>query len=322
MTSKIRILFVLLFLTLSNSTSFGQSYKNELGIMSDNDYYVDSEKDRYYSEGAFTYFRHALRQENLDPRLNKKIIDFELGHKIYTPYSSHAPDPKSHDRPFAGYAYASGSMGFFFTNQSILKARIQLGILGPKALGKEVQSTFHKDVLKAYYTVEGWEYQVKNEVGLNVDLAYQRLFYQFDNHLLDLSGTSSVQLGNTFSGANAGLLIRFGKLNAFYESSYANSRIKNKPGDKSRTPLEFYVFTKPQVNFVAYNATIQGGLFRSNKGPITFGIKNLVYAQQIGLNFAWWRLSAKAIVTLKSKEVESNAKAYNYGSGVIAYHFN
>jgi len=290
--------------------------------MTDNDYYIDSQKDRYYTDGAFAYFRHALKQENLNPKLEKKILDFELGHKIYSPFSSHAPDPKTHDRPFAGYAYASGAMGFFYKNESILKARVQLGILGPSALGEEVQAAFHRDVLKAYYAVEGWDYQVKNEIGLNFDVSYQRLFCHLGNRLLDISGTSSVQLGNTFSGANAGLLFRIGKLNRLYESSSANSRIKNKQGDNRRTPFEAYVFTLPQLNLALYDATIQGGLFRADKGPITFGIKNWVYSQQIGLNLAWWRFSAKAIVTLKTKEVESDAKAYNYASGILAYHFN
>ena len=55
---------------------------------------------------------------------------------------------------------------------------------------------------------------------------------------------------------------------------------------------------------------------------VTFGIKNWVYSQQIGLNAAWKRLSAKAIVTLKTKEVKSNATGYQYASGILAYHFN
>ncbi|RYG18119.1 MAG: lipid A deacylase LpxR family protein [Chitinophagaceae bacterium] len=322
MNSKTLAASTLLALLLWCSISYGQTYKNEVGIMSDNDYYVNSQNDRYYTEGAFAYFRHALRQEHLAPRLEKKILDIELGQRIYSPFNSHAPDPKTHDRPFAGYAYASGAMGFFYKNESVLKAKVQLGILGPNALGEKVQTTFHKDILKAYYTVEGWDYQVKNEIGLNFDLSYQHLFYRLRNRILDISGTSSVQLGNTFSGANAGLLLRLGKINSFYESSSANSRIKNNQMDNKRTPFEVFLFTTPQLNVALYDATVQGGLFRTDKGPITFGIKNWVYSQQIGLNMAWWRLSAKAIVTLKTKEVQSDAKAYNYASGILSYHFN
>ncbi len=313
---------VIACLLLTTDICKGQSYKNEIGFTTDNDFYIAFKQDRYYTEGTFAYFRHALKQENLKPTIEKKIVDLELGQKIYNPFWSHAPDPKQHDRPFAGYAYAGAAMGWFYKNESIIRASAQLGILGPAALGKQTQTFFHKEVLKAYYTVDGWDYQVKNELGLNFDLSYQHLFYHSTNRLIDVSGTSAVQIGNTFSGANAGVLIRFGKLNPFYESSYANSRIKNKQGDNRKTPLELFLFTKPQLNFAAYDGTIQGGLFRSDKGPVTFGIKHWVYSQQIGLNFAWKRLSSKVIVILKTKEVESNAKAYHYGSGTFAYHFN
>jgi len=290
--------------------------------MSDNDLYIAFNQDRYYTNGTFAYFRHALKQENLNAKFEKKILDLEVGQRIYNSYFSHLPNPKTHDRPFAGYAYGSASMGWFYKNESILKATAQLGILGPSALGEEVQSFYHEKILNTYYTVEGWDYQVKNEVALNLDLSYQHLFFHTSNRLLDISGSSAVLLGNTFSGANAGLLFRFGNMNAFYESSYANSRLKNKKGDNRRTDLEVFIFTKPQLNFAAYDATIQGGLFRSDKGPVTFGIKNWVYSQQIGFNFAWGRLSSKIIVTLKTKEVESAAKAYHYASGAFAYHFN
>lgn len=325
MRSKIKNLtfaFTIVGFILMANVGYAQSYKNEVGFITDNDYYISSKHDRYYTEGSFVYYRHALKQENIHPKIEKKIIDFEMGQKLYNSYWSHVPDPNMHDRPFAGYAYASAAMSWLYKSESVLKASAQLGMLGPSAMGKETQTFFHKEVLKAYYTVEGWQYQVKNELGLNLDLSYQHLFYHSKNRLIDISGTSALQLGNTFSGANAGLIIRFGKMNRFYESSSVNSRIKNKSGDTQKTPLEIFLFTKPQLNFAAYDGTIQGGLFRADKGPVTFGIKHWVYVQQIGLNFAWKRFSSKAIVTLKTKEVQSNAKAYQYASGTFAYHFN
>lgn len=287
--------------------------------MIDNDYYIAFHQDRYYTSGIFAYYRHALKQEGLNPTVEKNIVDFEVGQKIYNPYWSHVPDVKMQDRPFAGYLYGAAAMSWFFKNESILKISTQLGVLGPSSLAKEVQTGFHR-YIKSYYTVEGWDYQVKDEVAMNFEVSYQSLFYHTPNRLLDVSGSTAVLIGNTFSGANAGVLFRFGNMNPFYESSYANSRIKNKQGDNRKTDLEFFLFTKPQLNFAAYDGTIQGGLFRTDKGPVTFGIRHWVYSQQIGFNFAWKRLSAKYIVTLKTKEVKGSAKAYQYGSVILAYH--
>jgi hypothetical protein len=305
---------------LSSKICFGQSYKNEIGAMAENDVYIAYLQDRYYTNGFFAYYRHALKQENLKPKIEKKIIDFEIGQKIYNPYSAHAPDLKLQDRPFAGYLYGSAAMGWFYKNEVILKASAQVGIIGPHAFGEEMQTAFHK--LIGTYTVEGWEYQVKDELALNLNLSYQRLFYHTANRKIDLSGASSLLLGNTFSGANVGILIRFGNMNPFYESSYANSRIKNKQGNIRKTDREFFFFTQPQLNFAAYDATIQGGLFNKDKGPLTFGIKHWVYSQQIGVNFASKRWNSKFIVTLKTKEIDGPARAYHYGTAVLAYSFN
>ncbi|SFG65988.1 lipid A deacylase LpxR family protein [Pedobacter insulae] len=312
-------LFFIVFM-LSSKISYSQSYKNEIGAMAENDVYIAYLQDRYYTNGFFAYYRHALEQENLKPRLEKKIVDLEIGQKIYNPYSAHAPDVKLHDRPFAGYLYGSAAMGWFYKSEAILKASAQIGIIGPHAFGEEMQTAFHK--LIGTYTVQGWEYQVKDELALNLNFSYQQPVYHTVNQKLDFSGTSSVLLGNTFSGANIGLLIRFGNMNPFYESSYANSRIKNKQGDNRKTDREFFFFTKPQVNFVAYDATIQGGLFNADKGPVTFGIKHWVYSQELGINFASKRWNSKFIVTLKTQEIDGSAKAYHYGSAILAYSFN
>lgn len=315
-------LFVLsISLIFCSIKTHAQAYKNEVGFMLDNDFYIAFQQDRYYTTGTFGYFRHALRQDSLNPKFEKKILEIEAGQKIYNAFWSHAPDVTTHDRPFAGYLYGSAGLSWFYKSESILKANAQVGVLGPNSLAKEIQTGFHK-LINTYWSVEGWDYQVKDEVALNLDLSYQFLLYRTTNKLFDFSASSGVLLGNTFSGANAGLLVRFGNFNPFYDSSYANSRIKNKTGDTKKSDLEFFLFTKPQLNFAAYDATIQGGLFRKDKGPVTFGIKNWVYSQQIGLNFAFNRLTAKYIVTLKTKEVESTASAYHYGSFAFAYQFN
>ncbi|RZK43610.1 MAG: lipid A deacylase LpxR family protein [Pedobacter sp.] len=314
-------ILLILVLTATSFSSHSQSYKNEIGFMTDNDFYIAFKQDRYYTTGTFAYFRRALNQENVDPKFEKKILDLEIGQKIYNAFWSHAPDVTTHDRPFAGYLYGGAGLSWFNKDESILKASAQLGILGPGAMGEEVQSSFHK-LINAYYSVEGWDYQVKNEIALNLDFSYQRLLFSTKNRLVDVSGSTNVLLGNTFSGANAGVLIRFGKMNSFFESSYSNSRLKNNQGDNRKPDFELFLFTKPQVNFAAYDATIQGGLFRSDKGPVTFGIKNWVYSQQIGFNLAIDRLTTKFIVTLKTNEVESAAKNYHYGSIVFTYSLN
>ena len=54
-------------------------------------------------------------------KASKKIIEFQLGHQIYTPFKSTVINKKSHDRPFAGYLYGSLGIIRVFKNKTVLK---------------------------------------------------------------------------------------------------------------------------------------------------------------------------------------------------------
>lgn len=311
---------LILFLIFSTGMhAYGQTYRNEIGAMTDNDVYIAYMQDRYYTNGIFGYYRHALDQDKLKGRIEKKVMEFEAGQKIYNPFSANAGDVSLHDRPFTAYLYGGVAMNIYYQNEDILKISAQVGILGAGALGEQTQTIFHN--VLGMYPVNGWEYQLNNEAAINTEVAYTHLFYRTTNGRLDISGASGALIGNTFTGANAGIVIRLGNFNQFHQSSYANSRVVNKTGAKTKVKNELFFFTKPQLNYAAYDATIEGGLFIKDKGPVTFGLKNLVYSQQLGVNFAAARWSSKFIVTLKSKELEGNAKAYHYGSIVLTYSY-
>ena len=317
-SNKLKALIFFVFI-LPSLAVFSQTYQNEVGAMTDNDVYIAYMQDRYYTNGIFAYHRHALDQDKMTGRLEKKTVEFEAGQKIFNPYSANAPDASLHDRPFTAYLYGGMALNLFYKKEDILRLSAQLGIIGPGALGEQTQTIFHN--VLGMYPVHGWEYQLNNEAAVNMELAYQHLFYRTKNGHFDISGASGILLGNTFSGANIGAVLRTGNINPFTQSSYANSRIVHKKGAREKVKNELYFFTKPQFNYVLYDATIEGGLFIRDKGPITFGIRNYVYSQQLGVNFAAARWSSKFIVTLKSRESDGNAKAYHYGSIVLTYSY-
>ena len=58
------LIFISLFLTLSNAIySQEKNYNDEFGFRSDNDSYLALGQDRYYTNGLFISFRHALKQD-------------------------------------------------------------------------------------------------------------------------------------------------------------------------------------------------------------------------------------------------------------------
>ena len=105
-------------------------------------------------------------------------------------------------------------------------------------------------------------------------------------------------------------------MNALNATAYNRSNLSD-----ATSTNEFFFFAKPQLDWVAYDASISGGLFRKDKGPITFNSKPWVLSQEFGLVFAQKRWSAQLSYTFKTHEINSPAKAHQFGSISTYYLF-
>ena len=305
-----------LFLFISPLQGFSQNFKNEFGFRSDNDSFLGYGQDRYYTNGLFISFRHALNQKNLKETIAKKLWEVEAGQYMYNPLTGMISQKSQVDRPFAAYLYAGGKLTWFLKDEQIFEAALNVGTIGPNALGEDVQKGLHNAI--GFYPIKGWEYQVGNEIGFNASLRYSRLLTRAQHN--DLSLSSYVNAGNTFSGVGAGVLYRTGRLNKLYNSVSTNSRISNSLND-TLPAKELFFFTRPLLNFVAYDATIQGGLFSDNTEEVIFKPNRLIYSQEFGINYAVKRWTLNFSVTFKSRDVKTQDKPHQYGSAMIYYRF-
>lgn len=315
-TNRFLLLTSLLFLS---SFVKAQTYKNEIGLKSDNDSYLGQGSDRYYTNGLFFNFRHATDQQKLKEGLEKKTYEIAVGQKMFNPYSGYAPDPLRQDRPFAGYLYIEGAMNLFYSNESILKTSAQIGTTGPNSLAEDGQKLLHDTF--GFYDIEGWNYQIKNELAVNLAAQYTKLLTRTADNNFDFSFEGYANLGTTFSGAGAGILFRAGNINQLFNSAYTNAVVGNNAKTKAVVKREFFFYAKPQLNVIAYDATIQGSLFNNNS-PVTFDQKPVVFAQQLGIDYSSQRFTGDFGVIFKTKELKSSARAHQYGSISMAYRFN
>lgn len=112
----------------------------------------------------------AARLPFIDIERTKLRQGLALSHAIFTPddISRSVPDPD--DRPYAGWLYLSGTVVATDENiQDILQ--LNLGVVGPAALGEFVQDNWH-DLINVAQP-KGWDYQLRNEPG--VELIAQRM---------------------------------------------------------------------------------------------------------------------------------------------------
>lgn len=315
------VVLMLLIIRQSTSQDLPKTFKHEFGFRSDNDSYLAQGQDRYYTNGLFLNFRTAIDQSKLkNNKLNKVIWELEAGQKMYNPQSGNIIDIAYVDRPFAAYLYAGAAINFLYNSENNLKLSVQAGTIGPSAKGKEAQELLHSAI--GFYEIKGWEWQVKNEAGFNTSIEYNRFLSRPETGRTDFTLNSYVNIGNTFAGAGAGIMFRAGAINQLFNSASSQSTVSNNSNSEPEKGKEFFFYAKPMLHFVAYDATIQGGLFREDKGPVVFDTKPLVFSQQAGVIYSKNRWTADLSVLLKSREVKSIAKPHQYGSFALFYRFD
>lgn len=317
MTKKVSLLLILTLSACILKTSGQGSFKNEFGFKSENDAYLFYGQDRYYTNGLMLYFRHATDQNKLGEKLEKFIYEISAGQKMFNPQGGNVPNLSFHDRPFAGYLYAGGSANFFYKKESILKTSIELGTVGPRSLGEDAQKLLHRMV--GFYDINGWEYQIKNRLAANFSLQYTKLIKRSKQDRIDFSFEGYANVGTTFTGAGAGILMRTGNINQLFQTAYTNSTIGTRLKSAKLVTSETFFYAKPQLNYVAVDGTVEGKLMNTDK---SFEVKPIVFAQQLGLNYSTQRFTFDFGLLFKTKEVKEIVKAHQYGTISMFYRFN
>lgn len=295
------------------------NFKNEFGFRSDNDSYLAQGSDMYYTNGLYIHFRHATNQEHLKQSLEKKIFEISAGQKIFNPRSGYSPDPDRQDRPFAGYLYAGAAMSWYSKKESVFKMAVELGTTGPNSLAQGGQELLHNTI--GFYELAGWEYQIKNENSINLSAQYTKLISRSEDNTTDLSFEGYANAGTIFNAVGAGFLFRLGRINQLFNSGATNSVISNQQKTKSYMPRELFFYTRPQLNYIIYDATVQGSMF-NNDSPVTFGIQPIVFEQKLGLNYSSPRFTFDFGVYLRTKEVRSKAPGHQFGAISMYYRFD
>lgn len=322
--SLLKFIFIAIFFINVYSAS-AQSHKNynyELGFKSDNDAYLATKQDRYYTNGIFFYLRKALKNNTIKDSSNllKKIWSFNAGQKMFNARSGKIKSVINIDRPITAYLYGSTALQWHYKNESFLKTEIQVGIIGPAANGKEVQEFIHNTF--GFYKIDGWQFQLNNAFGINLQTDYLSLLYRSKNKQTDFALPLKINIGNTFSGASAGLLFRTGNINPFYHSYATESLVSASALSDKIKDQEFYFYAKPSINLVLYDATIKGGMFNTHTNEVVYKPIPWVFSQEVGASYSKKRLSFNVSYIFNTREIKSTATSHKYGSISMFYRFN
>jgi lipid A 3-O-deacylase len=256
----------------------------------DNDTLLLDRNDGFYTSGLRYTQTHTLRDGG-----GTTVFGWRFGQELYTASDIKlAPEfvmPPNH--PYAGWLYGGFFREIRRPEGTHTRVGIDIGCLGPCAGGEWTQTQFHRILNQPL--PRGWSKQVKNEAGvvLHGEIAPVRWA---PSTLIDMTPVLNARVGNIFTDAGAGLLVRAGQLNPL----------------PSRSALHVYLQT--EVRAVGYNATLQGGYF-SKGNPHTVDPKRIVGNAQAGIAWNYGPFAATLAIVRRGNEIRDlpdSVGAQNY----------
>jgi lipid A 3-O-deacylase len=265
----------------------GNGSRGSFNFLFENDIFGAQGSDRHYTQGlrlswltpeerVWNWVRSGARKLPFYPRGGRLRATYSAGQNLYTPEDIRTSDLVVDDRPYAAWLYLAAGL-VADTGRSLDLVEFSLGVVGPSALGEELQSWFH--ALIASPDPQGWHHQLHDE--LTVQLFYERKWRKLwapawlDGIGLETEVTPHVgaALGNVFVQAATGGTLRFGN---DLPADYGAPRIRpSLPGSEFFVPatrFSAYAFAGLEVRGVAHNIFLDGNTFGSShsveKNPI------------------------------------------------------
>jgi hypothetical protein len=205
-----------------------------------------------------------------------------LGQTIYTPSNTQATNPAPRDRPYAGWLYGAFTVSSE-SPTSYAAFEIALGVVGPSALGEQVQNGFHD--LISDNPARGWDYQLKDEPGVLISVERKwrynlSLFGDPHGLAFGVIPTLGANLGNVNTAAQAGLLVRFGQdLLADFGPPRIRPALAGSSFFEPTRPFSWYLFAGANGSAVAQDIFLDGNTWRDSRsvdrnvwvGEVVFG---------------------------------------------------
>jgi lipid A 3-O-deacylase len=205
-----------------------------------------------------------------------------VGQNMYTPTRIAVAAPQPFDRPWAAWLYIGG-VAQSVTGNRLQTVEFDLGMIGPAALGKEVQTAWHEAV--GADRPLGWHNQLRNEPGLMLTyLEKWRYGYANGVEVVPHFGAS---IGNVMTLARAGGIVRAGSnMSGFGPDTIEPGgamlqRVRLQDAHSQDDRREWYVFAGADARAVAYNVFLDGTMFRS--GP-SVDRRDFVYDLKAGFS--------------------------------------
>lgn len=248
-------------------------------------------------------------------------VYYSLGHNLYTPRNILASVPDPQDRPYAAFLYGAVGTSTVVDNH-IDSMELILGVVGPMALGEEIQKFVHEQINSD--NPSGWDYQLGNEPGVMVST--QRLWPEiytakFGTLHFRTSPYVGTTLGNVYTYANTG--VSFQLVPEKYKWQDLPPRVRPAmPGSGyflvPEDTFSWSIFAGVEGRAVARNIFLDGNTFRDSP---SVDKKYFVGDANAGIAFTYGRAQITYTVNWRSEEFRGQDGADIFGAIGVGYRF-
>ena len=228
--------------------------KGQINIVFDND--IFDNRDYYYTNGfridlIAPFVSHSPIKHILigSKKAQIEFNGFSLRQNIYTPTNPDVEEILVGDRPFSAYLTIGQFREVYDLRRKIhIKSELNIGVIGSVSMGGQVQAQIHE------IEPVGWPNQIRNDIIIDYHLEYHKGI--ISSPLVEFNAMGKANVGTLYNKIGGGLNMRLGHFMPVYQGPLSVFEFIN-PGAR----LQFWFFLKGEVNVIAYDATLQGGLF-------------------------------------------------------------
>ncbi|MEO9869112.1 lipid A-modifier LpxR family protein [Ekhidna sp.] len=277
----------------------------ELQVENENDAYtLNLSRDQYYSQGLAIRYRVLTDSTKWKSGTTKVIRSYDLNHRIYSPRHLFWENVEDMDRPYAGQLALAASNEYYYSKQSYLKLKLELGWMGPALRTGDLQFNWHKTF--GMQLPLGWRYEINNAPIINAYGTYASTLATSKS--IDLISESNLAFGTTFTHARQEFMMRLGNIRTIDYSTQYNGVLgieNDGPGQH-----EFYFFISPGLEYAAYNATIEGNLI-GEESIYTETREPWIFQMRAGVMASWTKFDFALLYYRRTKET-TEARFHKY----------
>lgn len=286
--------------------------------------WVSANLQNYFDDPCIPHWARQFNQifNSVQPSAGtSRNMVITAGQLMFTPQDRTRTDVIRNDRPYAAWLYLG--LGYNARNDRYMDSvEVNLGVVGPAALGQQSQNLIHD--MRGIARFNGWNNQLKNELGIQlVAERKKRWGHEPGSDGFDAIVHYGTSLGNVRTYLNTGFTLRAGRI----PDDFGTSPIR--PGGDSNAPTEdnfshhfsqggLHAFVSLDARLVARDIFLDGNTFADSPR-----IEKRRYVGDVASGIVWQWPGGKLAYAryVRSKEFSAQAHSHGYGSITLSIEY-